>query len=121
VSVFHEKMGRVFLWGDGVVLGDLEYVNFLKAELESPRSSLILAHTAAYCQRRFLCQVVEFFEQGMGFVGAENRCLKDARSVADKDKTNLAARAFVINPTADLNILARKGANIFNINPFHSP
>jgi len=91
----------------------------LNGELESPGRPFIFADPASDDERRFLSQFVEFPEEGMVLIRAEDRRLENARAVADKDKADLAARALVIDPAADLDLLVLVSRDVFNINPFH--
>ena len=60
MAMLHEKRGRVLLGRDGIVLGDLEDLDILEAELKAARSALVLADAAADDERGFLGQIVEY-------------------------------------------------------------
>ena len=57
----------------------------------------------------------------MAFVCAEDRGLKDARPVADEEEADFAARALVVDPAADLDVLVLVSGDVFDVNPFHGP
>ena len=58
-------------------------------------------------------------EQRMVLVGAEDRRLEDARPVPDEEEADLAARALVVDPAADLDVLVLVGRDVLDVNPFH--
>jgi hypothetical protein len=119
MTVLHEKGSAVLFGSDGIIGGDLERLYVFDAELISAGRPLFLPDRAPDDHRRLLGQRIELMEKGMVLVGAEEGGLDDARPVPDKEKTDFATRAFVIDPAPDLDVLLDMTTDIFDIHPLH--
>ena len=120
MAVLHQERGAVLLERDRIVLGHLDDLELGHGQLVAARGPLVRPDLAPDDERGFLGQAVELLEEGRILLGAEGRRLDDARAVAHEEEANLARRALVIDPAADLDVLSVVSRDVFDINPFHN-
>ncbi len=109
MAVLHQERGAVLLERDRVFRGDLDDLELGHGQLVAARGALVLADPAPDDERGFLGQPVELLEEERVLLGAEGRRLDDPRAVADEEEADLADRALVVDPAADLDVLAVAG------------
>ncbi len=120
MAVLHQERGAVLLERDRVLGGDLDDLDLLHGQLEAARGPLVLADSAPDDNRGLLGQPVELLEEERVLLGAEGGRLDDPRAVADEEEADLARRALVVDPAADLDVLAVVGGDVLDVDPFHS-
>src|SRR4030042_2252982 len=119
MAVLHEERSAVLFESNGIILGNLERLHVFDAELIAAGRPLFSPDRAPNDHRGLLGQGIELAEKGMVLVGTGERGLDDARPVPDEEKTDFAARAFVIDPAPDLDVLLGVTSDVFDINPLH--
>jgi len=109
----------MFLRRNGIILGNLENLNVLDAELISARRPLFFADSSPEDDRRLLGELIEFLKKLISLFPADDGCLEDSRAVPDENEPDFSARTFVLNPAPELDLLVFESGDFFDVNPFH--
>ena len=120
VSVLHQERRAVLLRRDRIILGHLKDLDLLDGELVASRRPFVLPDMPPDDDRGLLGQGIEGPEQGMFLFRREDRRLDDPRSVSDEEEPDFAARALVVNPAADLDVLVLVAGDVLDVNPLHN-
>src|SRR5690606_11714053 len=101
MPMVHQEISDVFLGTDGIVGGRSNLAELRHGELEHPSVLGMSRHHAADTQGSLLGQSASRFERVWCVVFADHT-LNDPRAIADLQKLELLATAFVVQPPLEL-------------------
>ena len=102
----HEKRRAVLLRRDRIVLGELNDLEGLDAELHAAGRARLAAHCAGDAHRRLLRDLLHRLPRLVGDFFLEDDALEIAAAVANDRKLQLPRSALVVEPAVDHDLLA---------------
>ena len=110
-----QVIDAVLLRRDGVVVRLADDLEALDVDLVSARRARVRTRRAGHHDRRFLRQMIGGLEDLLAHGGLRHHRLDEARAVAEDEEMDLAARAAVMEPPFDGDLLALVPADVFDV------
>ncbi len=120
VPAVEQEVDAVLLRRDRVVVRGADDLEPLDVDLVAARRALVGARGAGDDDRGFLRQVIGGLEQLLADRRLRHHRLDEAGAVADGEEMDLAARAAVVQPPLDGDLLAFVLADVFDVDVAHS-
>ena len=121
MPAIEQKVDTVLFRRDGVIARLADDLEAVDVDLVSARRPLVGAGRAGDDDGRFLRQMVGGLEDLLAYRCLRHHGLDETAAVSEDQEMDLAARAPVVEPPFDGDVLAFVRADVFNVNVSHYP